>query len=106
MKKAGSRPFSATPGADDDSLIMEVPAEEKKDRVARGSILGVENVEEERPRDYKGRYRVWPGALLLLVIIATSAALITIFAIQTSDDVSSRSKQQLEERQPRQIVQL
>lgn len=39
----------------------------------------------ERPRDYKGRYRRWPGILLMIALVGAAAAFITLGAVETSD---------------------
>uniref|UniRef100_K3WC24 Glycoside hydrolase family 5 domain-containing protein n=1 Tax=Globisporangium ultimum (strain ATCC 200006 / CBS 805.95 / DAOM BR144) TaxID=431595 RepID=K3WC24_GLOUD len=40
---------------------------------------------DERPRDYKGRYRRWPGVVLFLALVGAAVALITLHAINKSD---------------------
>ncbi|KAG2507328.1 hypothetical protein JM18_009309 [Phytophthora kernoviae] len=42
----------------------------------------------ERTQDYKGRIRTWPGLLFLLVIVAGAIALITINAMDVSDQMN------------------
>lgn len=58
----------------------------------RGSILMDRDIEaltmtpggkKERKRDYKGRYRIWPGLLLLVALLGGAAFGITHFAVET-----------------------
>ncbi|TYZ62092.1 hypothetical protein PybrP1_000904 [[Pythium] brassicae (nom. inval.)] len=46
----------------------------------------------ERPRDYKGRYRRWPGVVLLLAMIGVAAALITLGAVKTNDEAAKNQE--------------
>ncbi|TYZ67506.1 hypothetical protein PybrP1_007834, partial [[Pythium] brassicae (nom. inval.)] len=39
----------------------------------------------ERPRDYKGRYRRWPGVVLMIALVGAAAALITLGAVNKND---------------------
>lgn len=67
----------------------------------RGSILMDRDIEaltmspgskKERKRDYKGRYRIWPGLLFLVALLGGAAFGITHFAIEKR--TASQSRQQ------------
>ncbi|KAG7402228.1 hypothetical protein PHYBOEH_003487 [Phytophthora boehmeriae] len=66
----------------------------------RGSLLdrSIEAVGDPNPafiektQQYKGRYRMWPGILLLVLVIGGAIAGITLSAIHTSDTSESRQE--------------
>lgn len=66
----------------------------------RGSLVyrdieAVEFSETDKPehaRDYKGRYRRWPGIMLILFLIGTAGALITVYAVKAHSDSTARAK--------------
>ncbi|KAL4156934.1 hypothetical protein PRNP1_005960 [Phytophthora ramorum] len=63
----------------------------------RGSLLD-RNIEpapgflEKTQQKYKGRYRMWPGILLLILVIGGAVAGITFSALHTSDTATTRQE--------------
>lgn len=88
------------------SALSEQEDSMRNSQMDRRSITALDRIEleEERPKDYKGRIRVWPGALLLFVILAVSVGLITFFAMQTRDAALSRNQKQAIERQEKRKI--
>jgi endoglucanase len=73
----------------------------RKDQVfVRGSLLD-RNIEvnhsalnrrkREKPSDYKGRIKTWPGILLLFLILGTAGTLVTHYAIKEHQNQQERS---------------
>ncbi|DBA02309.1 TPA: hypothetical protein N0F65_006184 [Lagenidium giganteum] len=46
---------------------------------------------QERPRDYKGRIRTWPGLIFLLLILGAAGFAVAYFAINKQDSSSKRA---------------
>jgi len=63
------------------------------DRTIEAVDLAAVGKRRERARDYKGRRKVWPGVLVLLLLIAGAAYLITDFALDVRDRVNTRDQQ-------------
>uniref|UniRef100_K3WCX1 Glycoside hydrolase family 5 domain-containing protein n=1 Tax=Globisporangium ultimum (strain ATCC 200006 / CBS 805.95 / DAOM BR144) TaxID=431595 RepID=K3WCX1_GLOUD len=68
----------------------------------RGSMLMDRDIEaltvspsgkKERKRDYKGRYRTWPGLVLLVLLLGAAGFGITYFAVDTRSTSQSRQQE-------------
>uniref|UniRef100_K3W9L9 Glycoside hydrolase family 5 domain-containing protein n=1 Tax=Globisporangium ultimum (strain ATCC 200006 / CBS 805.95 / DAOM BR144) TaxID=431595 RepID=K3W9L9_GLOUD len=48
---------------------------------------------DERPRDYRGRYRRWPGIVLFLAIFGVAIAVIALEAVKTKNSATTNQAQ-------------
>jgi endoglucanase len=47
---------------------------------------------DETARDYKGRYRMWPGLMLLVVLLGAAGGLISFYAVQAHSASTTRDE--------------
>ncbi|OQR93252.1 cell 5A endo-1,4-betaglucanase [Thraustotheca clavata] len=76
---------------EDRSFAYSQPSAPVRHSILDREIVAAPDIKASTPRDYKGRFRTWPGILLLLFIVGGAIAAIAVFAVRDGDAANQRA---------------